>query len=199
MNPNDFKTHQIFKYYKKIAAWGKEQDEDESLPYASLLAQLYEKQNGSIGQPASEVSKFYSLSKEGIATVKTGDSKLLDMFSREIEAKQLFANMSNREEQKLQMEPPKRSHKVTLEQKSFFWLLEKLLPPNDKVLGCELWVPDTALFEAGRPKLVVKTDSNSGCLVKYKKLPSLTDLRKILPAVSRERKKDVEQPQETSE
>jgi len=70
--------------------------------------------------------------------------------------------------------------------------VEKLLAPNDKVLGCELWIPDTALFEAGRPKLVVKTDANTGCLIKYKKLPSLMDLRKVLVAVSRERKKDLD-------
>ena len=126
--------------------------------------------------------------------MKTGETKLLDMFTKEIESSRLIPNKSIKDEQKLQMESPKRTHKVSLEQKSFFWLVEKLLAPNDKVLGCELWVPDTALFEAGRPKLVVKTDSTTGCLIKYKKLPSLMDLRKVLPTVSRERKKDVEQP-----
>lgn len=51
-------------------------------------------------------------------------------------------------------------------------------------------MPDTAIFEGGKPKLVFKTESTNGCLVKYKKLPSLMDLRKIFAMVSRERKKE---------
>lgn len=51
-------------------------------------------------------------------------------------------------------------------------------------------MPDTAIFEGGKPKLVFKTESANGCLVKYKKLPSLMDLRKIFAMVSRERKKE---------
>jgi hypothetical protein len=52
----------------------------------------------------------------------------------------------------------KRQYKVTLERRSFQWLIEKLLPPSERVLGCELWIPDTAIFEQGKPKLVFKTD-----------------------------------------
>jgi len=59
------------------------------------------------------------------------------------------------------------------------------------VLGCELWVPDTAIFENGKPKLVVKTDPANACVMKYKKLPTLTDLRKMFTIVSRERKKEL--------
>ncbi len=74
----------------------------------------------------------------------------------------------------------RRKHKVTLEHHNFHWLIERLLSPNEsKVAGCELWVPDTAIFENGKPKLVIKTDPKDGCLIKYKKLPTLTDLRKV--------------------
>ncbi len=58
-------------------------------------------------------------------------------------------------------------------------------------MGCEIWVPDTAIFgESGKPKLVVKSDSANGCLMKYRKLPSLMDLRKLFSTVSRDRKKE---------
>jgi hypothetical protein len=78
-----------------------------------------------------------------------------------------------------------------LEQQTFHWLLEHLLSPNnEKIMGCEIWIPDTALFENGKPKLVVKTDSKDGCLVRYKKTPTLSEIRKIFSVVSRERKKE---------
>ncbi len=84
-----------------------------------------------------------------------------------------------------------RRNKVTLDHHSFEWLIEHLLSPNEhKISGCELWVPDTAIFDHGKPKLVFKSDKD-GCLVKYKKLPTLTDLRKIFAVVSRERKKEM--------
>jgi hypothetical protein len=57
-------------------------------------------------------------------------------------------------------------------------------------MGCEIWIPDTALFENGKPKIVVKTDPKDGCLVRYKKTPTLSELRKIFAVVSRERKKE---------
>jgi hypothetical protein len=41
-----------------------------------------------------------------------------------------------------------------------------------------MWVPDTAIFDKGRPKLVVKTDQTNGTLIQYKKTPTLTDIRK---------------------
>jgi hypothetical protein len=52
-------------------------------------------------------------------------------------------------------------------------------------------MPDTALLENGKPKLVVKTDPKDGCLTKYKKTPTLSELRKIFAVVTRERKKEV--------
>lgn len=58
------------------------------------------------------------------------------------------------------------------------------------MLGCEVWIPDTAIFEGGKPKLVVKTDHANGCIMRYKKMPSLMDLRKLFTVVSRERKKE---------
>jgi hypothetical protein len=58
-------------------------------------------------------------------------------------------------------------------------------------MGCEIWMPDTALFEHGKPKLVVKTDPKDGCMMRYKKTPTLSELRKIFAVVSRERKKEL--------
>ena len=68
--------------------------------------------------------------------------------------------------------------------------MEKLLPPNDKICGCELWVPDTALFDDGRLKLVFRTDPKDGCLTQQPKLFNLQELRRQFSLISRERKKD---------
>jgi hypothetical protein len=64
-----------------------------------------------------------------------------------------------------EIRPLGERNRVTFTQHTFHWLLEKLLPPTDRVFGCELWVPDTAIFENGKPKLVVKSDSVNGCLI----------------------------------
>lgn len=50
--------------------------------------------------------------------------------------------------------------KLIFQKQSFQWLLEQLLPPNDRICGCEVWVPDTAMFELGKPKVIVKTDKD---------------------------------------
>lgn len=50
------------------------------------------------------------------------------------------------------------------EKKSFSWLIENLLSNNDRVLGCEVNVPETVIMESGVPKLYVKTDKN-GCII----------------------------------
>ena len=38
------------------------------------------------------------------------------------------------------------------------WLIEHLLPSNDKIRGCEVVFPDTAFFVAGKAKMIVKND-----------------------------------------
>ena len=47
---NDNKAQEIFRYYKKIAAWGRNQDDydENQVSYADLLARLYEKQHGTV-------------------------------------------------------------------------------------------------------------------------------------------------------
>jgi hypothetical protein len=93
-------------------------------------------------------------------------------------------------EDEIMMKGDRKQNKVILEPRNFHWLLEHMLPVSDRVLGCEIWIPDTAIFENGKPKLVVKSEKD-GCIVKYKKLPGLSDLRKIFAIVSRERKKEI--------
>jgi hypothetical protein len=44
--------------------------------------------------------------------------------------------------------------------KKFPWLLEHLLPCNDKVAGCEISFPDSVVFLNGKPKFVAKTDKD---------------------------------------
>jgi hypothetical protein len=52
---------------------------------------------------------------------------------------------------------------TTIEEKKFVWLLEHLLPPNEKIKGCELVFPDSVFFSKGKPKFVVKSDRDN-CL-----------------------------------
>jgi len=71
-------------------------------------------------------------------------------------------------------------------------LLEHLLPPSDKICGCELLLPETAIFEGGKPKFIVKTDKD-GCIVMMNKAKmGLEELRRTFATVVRERKKDLE-------
>jgi len=64
------------------------------------------------------------------------------------------------DEQSFQNEPLKLK---VLQQKSFDWLLLRLLPPTDKICGCALQMPETAIFENGKVKIVLKTDKD-GCV-----------------------------------
>jgi hypothetical protein len=43
-------------------------------------------------------------------------------------------------------------------QHTFLWLMEHLLPLNDKFKGCELIFPDTVFFSRGKPIQVIKSD-----------------------------------------
>lgn len=43
---------------------------------------------------------------------------------------------------------------------SFRWLMEHLLPPSDRIKGCELIFPDTAFFSGGSLVLMIKMDKD---------------------------------------
>ena len=48
-----------------------------------------------------------------------------------------------------------------VKKEQFFWLMEHLLPPSpDKFKGCELIFPDTAFFEQGQCKCIIKNDED---------------------------------------
>lgn len=53
------------------------------------------------------------------------------------------------------------------QQKGFNWMLENLLPLNDKFKGCELILPDTVLFAKGKPYMLVRCDKDF-CLTAVK-------------------------------
>ena len=56
-------------------------------------------------------------------------------------------------------------NKRTVVHEKFFWLMEKLIPPNPaKFKGCELIFPDTAFFENGLCKSIMKNDEDY-CLI----------------------------------
>lgn len=78
-----------------------------------------------------------------------------------------------------------------MEKKSFQWLLEHLVPPHDKICGCELLMADSAIFENGKPKSIIKTDQD-GFLVSAKNKLNLQDLRRTFSIVVRDRKKENE-------
>ena len=51
--------------------------------------------------------------------------------------------------------------KFLFEKKDFLWLIEKLLPPNNKMHGCEVPIIDLAVFQKSKKvKLICKTDAN---------------------------------------
>jgi len=163
-------------------------------PYARILADLHRKSQGTFNRKETKEFKeakyeellpteeqiasqnqFYTLTEVGRLTIMNGGSNKIPGLLNEDE---------------IMMRGDRKQNKVILEPRSFLWLLEHMLPVSERVLGCEIWIPDTAIFEGGKPKLVVKTERD-GCLVKYKKLPGLSDLRKIFAIVSRERKKEI--------
>lgn len=61
-----------------------------------------------------------------------------------------------------------------VEKEQFMWLMEHLLPPSpEKFKGCELIFPDTAFFENGCCKCIIKNDEDY-CLVQVKNPAKLT-------------------------
>eukprot|EP00347_Sterkiella_histriomuscorum_P006724 403351677 len=81
--------------------------------------------------------------------------------------------------------------RIKFEKQSFQWLIEHLLAPNEKICGCELWMPDTAIFDQGKSKLIVKSDKD-GFLVRSKPIANLQDLRRTFSIIVRERKKELD-------
>jgi hypothetical protein len=77
------------------------------------------------------------------------------------------------------------------ERKDFLWLMEQLLPPSDKIKGCELVFPDTVFFEKGKPKVLIKSDKDL-CLTSVRAPTKLSkeNLQKEFPTLFRERRRD---------
>jgi hypothetical protein len=65
------------------------------------------------------------------------------------------------------IETEKRFKKLGGFDRSFCWLIEHLLAPNDNIKGCEAIFPDTAFFEKGEAKIIVKMDKDF-CLTSTK-------------------------------
>lgn len=77
-------------------------------------------------------------------------------------------------------------------QKDFTWLIENLLPPNERIKGCELIFPDTVFFKNGKPFYIVRMDKNDFCIFKMKTASKLklSEIYKDFQNVTEERKKD---------
>mgnify|MGYP000574148540 CR=1 FL=1 len=52
-------------------------------------------------------------------------------------------------------------------ERNFNWLMEHLLPPSENIKGCECIFADTAFFENGEAKVIVKMDKDY-CLTSTK-------------------------------
>lgn len=57
-------------------------------------------------------------------------------------------------------------------ERSFNWLIEHLLPPSDNIKGCECIFPDTAFYENGEAKIIIKMDKDY-CLTSIKNTTKL--------------------------
>jgi len=65
-----------------------------------------------------------------------------------------------------------REHLYEGQERKFSWLIEHLLPCNEKIRGCELIFPDTVLFINGKPKVILKNDREH-CLMPIRQLSKL--------------------------
>jgi len=54
------------------------------------------------------------------------------------------------------------------EKRTFNWLMEKLQSDNERILGCEINIPDTVILDNGAPKQYLKTEKN-GCITQINK------------------------------
>lgn len=74
-------------------------------------------------------------------------------------------------------------------ERSFNWLMEKLVSPSEQIQGCEINIPDTVLFEQGKPKIFIKNEKE-GFVTQFNKNKSkLTTVQKYFTGAYAERKK----------
>lgn len=76
---------------------------------------------------------------------------------------------------------------------SFSKLIEYMLPPNEKVKGCQVLFPDTVFFGHGKPQFIAKCD-REGCLmiIQQQSKLALQDIRQKFSTIVRERKKETQ-------
>ncbi len=76
---------------------------------------------------------------------------------------------------------------------NFAKLIEYMLPPNEKVKGCQILFPDTVFFGHGKPQFIAKNDKE-GCLmiIQQANKLALQDIRQKFSTISRERKKETQ-------
>eukprot|EP00347_Sterkiella_histriomuscorum_P018862 403343887 len=88
-----------------------------------------------------------------------------------------------------------REHLFQGMNRDFHWLMQHLLPINEKIRGCELLFPDSVLFQRGKPKIILKNDKEF-CLMPIRQLSkfNLQSIYKDFSNVVRERKKDFAGP-----
>jgi len=77
------------------------------------------------------------------------------------------------------------------ESQKFIWLIEKLIPINEKIKGCEIKFPDTVIFHRGKPRCIIKTDKD-GCLITNKNANKMTlhQIRNDFFSIVRKRRKE---------
>ncbi|CAI2385609.1 unnamed protein product [Moneuplotes crassus] len=47
---------------------------------------------------------------------------------------------------------------------NLLWLMERLIPINDKIRGCRVNFPETVFFHKGKPKIMIKTDKEGSLI-----------------------------------
>ena len=84
-------------------------------------------------------------------------------------------------------------------EKSFNWLLKHLMSPNNRLSGCELNIPDIAIFENGKPKHFLQTAEKDGCISeKMKKKLTIVDFQKYFNTLGTIRKRKMQGPHDCS-
>ena len=74
-------------------------------------------------------------------------------------------------------------------EKSFNWLLKHLMSPNNRLSGCELNIPDIAIFENGKPKHFLQTEKDGCISEKMKKKLTIVDFQKYFNTLGTVRKR----------
>ncbi|CDW81558.1 UNKNOWN [Stylonychia lemnae] len=75
----------------------------------------------------------------------------------------------------------------------FSKLIQCMLPPNEKIKGCQVLFPDTVFFGHGKPQFIAKCDKE-GCLmvIQQQSKLALQDIRQKFSTIVRERKKETQ-------